>query len=75
VTKESPWCPGLSGAALSFEPGVLNVNRDGSGSIAFKDDDLDWEGGEQGGPDYRFANIPASEMVAIRDFLNKWVPA
>lgn len=69
-----PWRSGVTGAALSFEPGVLNVNRDGSGSLAFRESILEIEQSDDGGADYWFANLPASEVLAIRDFLNTYFP-
>lgn len=62
------WLPHQTGYALSFLDGVLNINRDGSGSLAFREDALEWEETESG--DYRYQNLPASELLAIRDALN-----
>lgn len=46
--------------------------QDGNGWLSFKDDDLECE--QEDGPLYRVANLPASELIAIRDFLNRIFP-
>lgn len=73
AVPENKWRDYMSGAALSFEPGVLNIKRDGSGSFAFRESVLDWEQ-DDGGPCYLVANIPVGELFAIRDYLNEWFP-
>lgn len=66
-------CPGMS---LSFEPGVLHVSKDGSGYIAIGEDDFTLEDDRGEGPDgpegsvHWITRLDASEMVALRDFLN-----
>ncbi|MEJ0092776.1 MAG: hypothetical protein WDN46_10085 [Methylocella sp.] len=63
------------GEVLSFVDGVLTVNISGYGSnngdgyLGFHDDNLSHE--EDG---IRRAKIPNSELVAIRDFLNRVLP-
>lgn len=55
---------------LLFEGGSVTVNatgygaKDGSGYLAFKDDDLQWDDYET-----RFVNVAKSELEGIRDFL------
>lgn len=74
-TPPSYYRAGKLGSALSFEGGVFFVNvagfgaSDGDALLSFKDDDLDWD--EE---DYRSIRIPNSELIAIRDELNKWFP-
>lgn len=68
------WPDHLTGACLGFEGGLLNINRDGSGNLAFAENDLEWEQDDESGKDYRYVNIPKSEFDAIRDFLDKWFP-
>lgn len=65
-----------SGKALAFEPGVLHVNKDGSGYIAVNEDDFQCEDDRCEGPDgpegsiHWIARMTAGEMQALRDFLN-----
>jgi hypothetical protein len=68
-------------AQLSFEGGALIVMVEGhpgpgSGHFAFTDDELEpvREYTEDGVWDGFLAKLPASELMAIRDFLNKWLP-
>ena len=65
-----------TGASLSFEPGVLYVSKDGSGYIAIderhfslEDDRCDGPDGPEGGVHW-ITRMDASEVVALRDFLN-----
>lgn len=64
---------------LVFSEGLIDIrstgygDQNGSGHISFKDDNLEWGDGEN--HNYRFMNLPKSEMEAIRDFLNEWLPA
>jgi len=68
--------PHCSGSALAFEPGVLHVNKNGSGYIAINEDDFVLEDDRCEGPDgpegsvHWITNLDASEIVALRDFLN-----
>lgn len=63
---------------LSFCEGLIDIRlkgygeQDGSGHISFKDDDLEWGDGEDS--HWRYMNLPKSELEAIRDFLNEWLP-
>lgn len=65
-----------TGSAFTFEPGILNVNKDGSGYIAIYEADFECEDDRCEGPDgpegsvYWIARMPASEMLAMRNFLN-----
>lgn len=67
-----------TGATLGFSDGFLDIkisghgDADGAGRISFKDDDLEWGDGEDS--DWRSMKLPRSELEAIRDFLNKWLP-
>ncbi len=75
----SPY-PAKSGAALSFEGGNLVLNLrgypdPGSGQFAFTDDDLEpvREYDEDGVWDGFLVKLPSSELLALRDFLNKYL--
>jgi hypothetical protein len=61
-----------SGYSFVFDPGVLHVKKDGSGYIAIDEDDLiledDLDG--EGGSVHWIARFGASEMIALRDFIN-----
>lgn len=65
------------GRILSFEPGFLRVNVDGSGYFCVPDADMVFEDDRQEGPDgpegsvHWIAKMDASEIVALRDFLNE----
>jgi hypothetical protein len=65
-----------TGASLSFEPGVLHVSKDGSGYIAIDEGDFSLEDDRCEGPDgpegsvHWITRLDASEIVALRDFLN-----
>lgn len=54
---------------LSFEDGLFIVNADGSGELAFHDDSLKWGEGED--EKYRSQKLLPSEVLAIRDWLNR----
>lgn len=64
------------GQILSFEPGYLRIARDGSGYFCVPDAELVFEDDRQEGPDgpegsvHWIARMDASEIVALRDFLN-----
>lgn len=68
--------PHCTGTSLSFEPGVLHVSKDGSGYIAINQDDFSLEDDRCEGPDgpegsvHWITRMEASEMIALRDFLN-----
>jgi hypothetical protein len=68
--------PHCTGSALAFEPGVLHVNKDGSGYIAINEDAFVLEDDRCEGPDgpegsvHWIARMDASEIIALRDFLN-----
>jgi hypothetical protein len=73
--------PTKFGAALSFDGGNLQLNLrgypdPGSGHFAFTDDQLEpvREYDEDGVWDGFLVKLPASEIIALRDFLNKWLP-
>lgn len=65
-----------TGASLSFEPGVLYVSKDGSGYIAIDERHFSLEDDRCDGPDgpegsvHWITRMDASEVVALRDFLN-----
>jgi hypothetical protein len=61
---------------LIFEDGNLAIKTKGwpenelfSGHLAFDDDALEWSDGN-----VRWIKIPKSEFIAIRDFLNEYLP-
>lgn len=69
---------------LVFEGGTLVLNMEGyadpgSGHFAFTEDDLhplsEYDDEDGGRWDGFLAKLPASELVAIRDFLNTHLPA
>lgn len=67
---------GCTGKVLVFDPGALHVNKDGSGYIVVDEDDWQLEDDRCGGPDgpegsvHWITRLDASEMQALRDFLN-----
>lgn len=67
---------GCTGTTLAFDPGVLHVNKDGSGYIAVDEDAWQLEDDRCEGPDgpegsvHWITRLDASEMQALRDFLN-----
>lgn len=60
-----------TGIALAFEPGVLHINKDGSGYIAIDEKHFECEDdrGPDGGSVHWITRLDASEVVALRDFL------
>lgn len=68
--------PHCSGSALAFETGVFHVNKNGSGYIAINEEDFVLEDDRCEGPDgpegsvHWIARMDASEIIALRDFLN-----
>ncbi|NEI60970.1 hypothetical protein GR243_03525 [Rhizobium leguminosarum] len=68
--------PLCSGSALGFDPGTLYVNKDGSGYIAVNEDDFVLEDDRCEGPNgpegsvHWIVRLDASEITALRDFLN-----
>lgn len=68
-----PYCAGTS---FAFEPGVLHVKKDGSGHIVVNEDDFVLEDDRCEGPDgpegsvHWIARLDASDITALRDFLN-----
>ena len=67
----------LTGAALVFEGGSLQLDfRKKRGHFAFTDDQLEpvREYDEDGVWDGFLVKLPNSELEAVRDFLNKWLP-
>jgi len=66
-------------STLAFEGGALTIKRsgfpnNGDGTLTFDDDKLDWEHKIDRDGSYRTISLPHSELVAIRDFLNKELP-
>ncbi|MCA0366770.1 MAG: hypothetical protein LCH57_01730 [Proteobacteria bacterium] len=70
-----------TGTSLAFEPGVLHVSKDGSGYIAIDEKHFELEDDRCEGPDgpegslHWITRMDASEVVALRDFLNGAPPA
>lgn len=68
--------PHCSGYSFGFEPGVLHVKKDGSGHIVVNEQDFILEDDRCEGPDgpegsvHWIVRLDASEIVALRDFLN-----
>lgn len=68
--------PHCTGTSFVFEPGVLHVRKDGSGYIVVNEEDLVLEDDRCEGPDgpegsvHWIARMDASEITALRDFLN-----
>jgi len=68
--------PHCTGSRLVFDPGTLHVNKDGSGYIAVSEDDFVLEDDREEGPDgpqgsvHWIVSLAASEMAALRNFLN-----
>jgi hypothetical protein len=66
---------------LAFEGGSLAFqqegygDRNGDGRLTFVEDDLDWEHSDESSVVVRSIRVPRSELEAIRDFLNKMLPA
>jgi hypothetical protein len=65
---------GCTGRSLSFEPGVLSLDADGSGTLTFGDEVMSKdEGDDECGPTLT-AKLAATEILAIRDWLNEYLP-
>jgi hypothetical protein len=64
--------PQCSGSSFVFEPGVLHVKKDGSGYIVVNEEDfiLEDDRDAEGGSIHWIARMAASEIAALRDFLN-----
>lgn len=68
--------PHCNGTSFLFEPGELHVRKDGSGYIVIDEDDLVLDDDRCEGPDgpqgsvHWIARMDASEIIALRDFLN-----
>jgi hypothetical protein len=64
--------PHCSGYSFVFEPGVLHVKKDGSGHIVVNEEDFVLEDDRdcEGGSIHWIARMAASEITALRDFLN-----
>lgn len=68
--------PHCSGVSFVFDPGVLRVGKDGSGYITIAEEDFVLEDDRCEGPDgpegsvHWIARLDASEITALRDFLN-----
>lgn len=68
--------PHCSGYSFGFDPGTLHVKKDGSGHIVVNEEDFILEDDRCEGPDgpegsvHWIARLDASEIVALRDFLN-----
>jgi hypothetical protein len=65
-----------SGKSLVLDPAVIHVRKDGSGYISICEEDLVLEDDRGEGPDgpegsiHWIAHYSASDMTALRDFLN-----
>jgi hypothetical protein len=64
---------------FAFVGGAITVNGEGhpetgSGQLAFDDDDLQFEPYEDRDGVSRFIDLPRSELIGIRDFLNRLLP-
>lgn len=61
---------------LVFEGGILSIkgkgygDKDGSGHLSFKDDELAWANDSEDAG-YRVLHLPRSELEAIRDHINE----
>lgn len=75
LTLDETFGYGVTSSVLVFADGALHLNRDGTGSLVFREDELEWEPDDESPVDYRVAKLPASEVIAIRDELNKRFPA
>jgi hypothetical protein len=70
--------PGKVTPCLGFDGGSLHIyqqgygERDGDGYFIFKDDELDWE--QDDGTDYRIVKLHNSDILFIRDHLNRLFP-
>ena len=60
-----------NGTVLVFETGILTVNfPSGEGTLAFKESNIHQDSGD----DYPYIYIAKSELLAIRDYLNREFP-
>ncbi|API59501.1 hypothetical protein BSL82_09430 [Tardibacter chloracetimidivorans] len=75
LEAENVWRPGEVSAILVFSEGSIHLNRDGSARLVFADDELEWDNDRETTKDYRFQRLPASEVNAIRRFLNSRLPS
>ncbi|API60565.1 hypothetical protein BSL82_15780 [Tardibacter chloracetimidivorans] len=75
LEAENAWRPGQTGAILVFSEGSIHLNRDGSARLVFADEELEWDNDRETAKDYRFQRLPASEVNAIRRFLNSRLPS
>lgn len=65
---------GCTGSTLSFVPGMLAIEQDGSGTLTFPEESLTLdEGDDECGPCFS-VDLPASELLALRDWLNQHLP-
>lgn len=68
--------PHCAGYSFVFEPGVLHIKKDGSGHIVVNEEDFILEDDRCEGPDgpegsvHWIVRLDASEIIALRDFLN-----
>lgn len=66
--------------AISFDPGSMTINlggfgdNDGDGCIAFADEVLEYDEDPETGKQYRWASLPNSELIYLRDKLNEIFP-
>lgn len=66
--------------SFSFEPGCIEIktagygDRNGSGHIAFDEENVDWEPKEDRDGSILVVRVEKSEWLSIRDFLNKRFP-
>lgn len=65
---------------FGFEGGVMAVResghgeRDGSGYFQLDESDINWEPHDEADGQYTIIEIPASELIELRDFLNRQFP-
>lgn len=65
---------------FSFLGGCLNVKtsgygkQNGTGEFVFSEDELEWDTNDETGRVSRWIKVEASELLAIRDFLNARFP-
>lgn len=73
----SAWRDGNTGASLGFVGGLLSIQRkDGSGRFVFPDDDgINPETDDETGRLLHVLKLDASELIAIRNFLNDYTSA
>lgn len=67
------------GAVLSFDGGSLHIHLSGpgaeagSGYFVFDENDVRWMSHDEREGSYLEVKVPRSEMVALRDWLAKWL--